>query len=270
MRKKKVLIIIIVIILIAAAVTGVLMWRGVISFGKGTETVSDEKTAVAYVANQEEYLTIDISGEVLAILTEAPTDIPKITGIEFTNAGVGNVLDWDNTDDFNYAVKVIEALADTNITINEIILDDSGQLTLVSGDLKILLGDNEKTEEKIRDLNDFISELSGKKGTLNMKEVNDTLGYSFRPEQETVVQTTEAETAAEENADEENAGDENADDGSGEENWDEGSDEENWDENGEYVEGEENADDGSGEESWDDGSDEENWDDGSYDENSDY
>lgn len=256
MRKKKILTFIIIVVLIAACVTGVLLWRGVISFGKDNGAAKGAQTAAAYLAGEEEYITIDIEGNALSKGADEPADIPKITGIEFSNAEPGCRIDWGNTDDFDYVAEILEALEDTEIQVNEIIVDESGQVTLISNGLKILLGKNEKTTQKIMDLNDFISELSGKKGTVNMKEVNDTLGYSFRPEPETV---TQAETTAapdsgtgEENAEgnENPEGNENSDDGSenGEESWDEGAEngEESWDDGS-----------GNGEESWDDGNNEE-------------
>lgn len=263
MKKKKILTFIIIIILIAACTAGVLVWRGVISFGKNEGVQNNAQEAAAYLAGEEEYITINIKGTVVSRGTEEPSDIPKITGIEFSNAETGSKIDWGNTEDFEYVAEILEALKGTDISANEIIVDESGQVTLVCGSLKVQLGKNEKTSQKIKDLNDFISELNGKKGTLNMKEVNDTLGYSFRPEPETVTQaeTTTAEeaqnqeenTEANENGEEtpeenNDNGDESSDEGNeenNEETYDEGNDEnteESWDEGGENGENEQNID----------------------------
>jgi len=90
----------------------------------------------------------------------------------------------ENQEDYEYVVKVIEDLRKNSITVDEVYITSDGHISLIAGNLKILLGYNENTDEKINDLRDFYDKTKDLNGTLDMQEYStNNDGYTFKSAQ---------------------------------------------------------------------------------------
>ena len=110
-----------------------------------------------------------------------PTDIPKVTGLSFDQIVIGSHLDVNNKETAKYAMKLVDCIHKSSLEIAEVYVSADQTATMYVGDIKILMGVDESTEEKIHDLRDFFDDVKGLNGVLDMQELSkNNLGYSFK------------------------------------------------------------------------------------------
>ena len=179
----KILITILVLAAICAGLYFLGFWgfeNGRIRIGKKTVVQVDE-TPVAYIKNANQYLYVNKDGYVLEVIESKPTDMPEIKGFEFTQIAVGQPLTCENQATLEYAMKVIKDLRMYSLKMDSVAASEDTQLIMYNGRVKILLGENNRTDEKISDLSNFFDQIEGMDGTLDMKEISDNnLGYTFK------------------------------------------------------------------------------------------
>lgn len=173
-----------IIIIVAAAVCViafcVLFLTGVIKFDKA-EVKQDKSQAVAYVHYLDAHMLVGRDYQVYGSEVEAPSQLPEIAGVFFDNVVVGKKLALSNEPLAAYAMRIVESLRKNSISVDQVFVSESLDATLFVGNVKILLGKEANTEEKIHDLRDFFDEVKDLSGTLNMQELSkNNLGYSFK------------------------------------------------------------------------------------------
>ena len=181
---KKKITAIIIFICIAAAVFIIVRQTTVLNEAKAAAEEESTQAAfeksVLFVTYANTYLSIDKNGVVCANSGQKPNDIPELTGVEFENLEYAHQAEPKERSALQYAIKVAEDLEKYNIEADSIIYQNK-RITIKIGNLEIELGKNEKTDDKINDLNDLIDQISGKSGTLYMQNENsDNYGYTFR------------------------------------------------------------------------------------------
>lgn len=207
-RKKKVrkISLAIIILLILCMVAFVALYLTGKFRVDSIDQAAKSNTAVAYIDYSDSTaskITVTADGRALNTLTKSPTDIPELTGLEFTKVIEGEPLEYDNADAFDYAIAVVNALRKFNIYVREINIDSNNEATAFINNVTILFGTNDgKIEQKVSDLNDFFAQVKDLRGTLHMEEVNDKIGYTFKQEKEVQPETKLAEETTEETTDE--------------------------------------------------------------------
>lgn len=170
--------------IVAAAVCVIafctLFLTGVIKFNSGEKSV-DKSKAVAYIDYLDAHMLVDKDYYVYGSEVEVPENIPKITGVTFDKIVVGKPLVVNNESIANYAMKIVDSLKKNAISVPEVYISEDGNGTILVGNVQIVLGKDNKTEEKIHDLRDFFDEVKDLSGTLDMQELSkNNIGYSFR------------------------------------------------------------------------------------------
>ena len=180
MKKRTIIIISAAALCVIAAC--VLYLTGVIRF-PGREEESVPQKPVFYVEYINTCMLVDADGTVTGSAAEAPTDIPKLNGISFARIIVGQELIPTDPNTFEYGRKVIDALSRNGVFVDEVYISSDLQATMYIGKVKVLLGVDDKTDEKIRDLRDFYEDLKDLSGTLDMQQLSvNNKGYSLRPD----------------------------------------------------------------------------------------
>ena len=134
---------------------------------------------ICYVEYAGTYLCLDSEKNVCANMSERPTDLPKISGINFSRLTYGYRARSEDDTELDYIITVVLDLQNGNIPIEEIHME-AGCITLYSENIRILLGANEKTDTKISDLADFFDQVIVLDGTLDMTDANaQNYGYVF-------------------------------------------------------------------------------------------
>lgn len=177
---KRKLIIVVVAVAVCVIAFCVLFLTGVIKFDKA-EVKTDKSQAVAYIHYLDAHMLVEKDYQVCGSEVEAPSQLPEIAGVFFENVVVGKKLSFINEQSAAYAMRVVENLRKNSISVDQVFISETQDATLLVGNVKILLGKESKTEEKIHDLRDFFDEVKELSGTLDMQELSqNNLGYSFK------------------------------------------------------------------------------------------
>ncbi|MCQ2529852.1 MAG: hypothetical protein MJ086_01160 [Lachnospiraceae bacterium] len=177
--KKKIL-----IIVSAAAVCVIafciLVLTGVIQFKSGNEELVKGK-ALCYVKYMDTYMLLDKNNVVTGSTTECPENLPEISGVSFDSIIVGKKFEPKDEAPYKYALKLVDCFKKNSLGVSEVYVADDMKATVYVAKVKILMGVDENTEEKINDLRDFYDDLIQLEGTLDMQELSkNNIGYSFR------------------------------------------------------------------------------------------
>lgn len=180
---KKPVIFIIAIAIVAVVTCGALYFTGMLKL-PFLEKKPEEKQPVAYVEYIDLYMLIDDEGTVTGSVSEPPEDLIKISGLQYSDIIVGERIAPKNDGAVVYALKIVENLKKNNIPAWEVYIAEDKTAVIFAGNIRILMGHDEKTEEKLRELRDFYDEVIVLSGTLDMQELShNNIGYSFRQDQ---------------------------------------------------------------------------------------
>ena len=179
MKRSTIIIIIVAAVCVIAA--GVLFFVGVIPnpFGKKEDA---PKTAQMYVEYMGGYMLIDADGYVIGSVLEKPEGIPKVNGITFTSIIVGEELVPAEQEAYDYAKKIVKNLEKNAVYMDEVYISSDLTATMYINNVRVLLGVDNKTEDKIKEMSDFYDDFKDLSGTLDMQELStNNLGYSLKP-----------------------------------------------------------------------------------------
>ena len=178
--KKKILVIVILLAVLAAA--AVLLIRPMVQGRNNTisEESADASVSLVCVFYANTYLSLDKDGCVCENTASKPQDIPVADGLDFTSLTFGKQAQCSQNGALDYVLKVAMCLSKQQIGVDKISYKDR-MITIYKGQLEIQLGKNEKTDEKISDLNNFLDKIESERGVLYMQNANaNNYGYTFR------------------------------------------------------------------------------------------
>ncbi len=143
-----------------------------------------EKAIIGYIEYLDTYMYFDKDGYVVECSSIKTVGIPQITGLVFDHMVVGEALPVDNPEVFESILNVTKLLNKYALIPDKIYFHSSGEVTLYFVNVKVALG-NEPAflEDKLMLLPEFLPNLSGKSGTLQMQKFDEDTGkYTFKPE----------------------------------------------------------------------------------------
>ena len=182
--KKKVIIIIISAVAVCVIAACVLFLTGVIDF-PWKKSKAAKPDPELYVEYMNSYMLIDNKGNVIGSVSEPPEGIPKVNGLDFSTIIVGEPLVPQNEEAYAYAKKIVAAIKKNQLPIREVYVSSELEASLYVNDACSFLGVDNKTEEKLNDLHDFIDQFMDLSGTLDMQELSvNNLGYTFKVKQQ--------------------------------------------------------------------------------------
>ena len=177
MKKRIIIFICAVAVCIIAAC--ILVLTGVIQLKKDRSPALSKP--VAYIEYMHSYMEIDKDMNVTGSSEEVPDGLPKVTGLSFEQIVVGSHLDVTNKEAAKYAMKLVDCIHKNDLEIAEVYVSPDLTATLYVGNVKILMGTDVETEEKLHDLRDFFDDVKNENGVLDMQELSkNNLGYSFK------------------------------------------------------------------------------------------
>ncbi len=175
-----------IVLCLGAIAFAVLLLTGKVSLEKEENSKAQTVARSAfYVVYMDSYVTVGSDGSAMLIGQQVPQGIPLVTGLEFDSIVEKKPLSPRSQSSFDYALLVAESVRLNSIPeIKELFVTENGEMIMYYGNVKILLGTNHDTEEKITDLKAFIGEVYGMEGTLFMQEIN-SHGYTFKKNSDT-------------------------------------------------------------------------------------
>lgn len=131
-----------------------------------------EKSLIGYVEYLGTNLYFDKDGVVVERTSKIRNDVPRISGLTFQSLVLYQKLGVENDQIFNRILNVTQLLKKNQLAPDKIEFKRNLDLVLHFSDVRVELGEGEHLEEKLGRLPQFLPELEGKSGVLNM------VGYS--------------------------------------------------------------------------------------------
>ncbi len=138
-----------------------------------------EKALAGYIEFMDNYLYFDRDGYVVENSSIRTEGIPRIVGLDFEYVVLGEKLPVKNESIFTNVMNITKLLAKYELTADEIFFASESDVIVFFGDIKVVLGNTKKLEEKIMNLPTFLSNLVGKSGTLNMENYTEDFGVAI-------------------------------------------------------------------------------------------
>lgn len=158
-----------------------------------------EKTVAGYVEYMGRYMYFDREGIVVESSMTRTAGIPQVTGVDFDHVVLYDPLPVENHEIFQDILSITQMLTKYEISTDKIYFNDSYEITLYFGDVRVRLG-KDNLEEKIMRLKYILPNLENESGVLKMEnysEERDNVTFEkdtvpgSAPENETETQTTE-------------------------------------------------------------------------------
>lgn len=143
-----------------------------------------EKALAGYVKYLDTFMYFDKDGYVVENSSIKTVGVPQITGLTFDYVILGEPLPVENQDIFNTILNLTKLLNKYELAADKIYFHSSNEVTLYFGDIRVALGsDQAALEDKIMLLPNFLVELTGKSGTLQMENYEEGNGkFTFKPD----------------------------------------------------------------------------------------
>ena len=143
-----------------------------------------EKALAGYIKYLDAFMYFDKDGYVVESSSVKTLGIPQITGLEFNHVVLGEKLPVENDEVFNEILNLTMLINKYELVTDKIYFHSSGDVTLYFQDVKVALGNEpDKLEDKIMLLPNFLAQLEGKSGTLQMENYDEDKGkFTFKPD----------------------------------------------------------------------------------------
>jgi len=145
-----------------------------------------EKALTGYVKYLDTYVYFDKDGDVVESSSVRTLGVPQVTGMEFDHIVLGKPLPVENREIFARILNITNLLDKYELTADKIQFNKSGEITVHFGGVRVALGSDGVTlEDKLMLLPEFLRQLAGKEGTLQMQTYDADSGkYTFKPDWE--------------------------------------------------------------------------------------
>lgn len=143
-----------------------------------------EKALAGYVKYMDTNMYFDKDGCVVESSSVKTVGVPQITGLTFDYMVLGEPLPVEDKEIFNTILNLTKLLNKYELTSDKIYFHSSDEVTIYFGEIKVALGNDPATlEDKIMLLPNFLNELEGKSGTLQMEKYDGGNGrFTFKPD----------------------------------------------------------------------------------------
>lgn len=131
-----------------------------------------EKELISCIKYMGEYLYFDRDGIIIEASEERMKSVPLVTGLQFSEMGLYDKLMVQDEGVFKTILDVSLLLKRYEIPIDKIHFNYHHDITLYSGDIRVLLGKQEKYDVPIADLSKLLPKAQEKKlkGVLDMAD----------------------------------------------------------------------------------------------------
>ena len=128
-----------------------------------------EKIVAGCIKDGSRYIYIDTDGIVGEIGDTRQNGVPLIEGLEYEAPQLNQMLNVTDTNVYNILLNLTLLLEKYEIDVEAIRFAGDSTVSLSMGDVLVMLGRGDYMEDKITELYDLLSELSGRKGTLHLE-----------------------------------------------------------------------------------------------------
>ena len=143
-----------------------------------------EKALAGYVKYLDTYMYFDKDGYVVESSSVKTQGVPQITGLAFDHVVLGEPLPVEDDGVFANILEITQLLNKYELSADKIYFHSADEVTIYFGDVKVSVGKTgESLEDKIMLLPNFLQQLEGKSGTLQMENFDGGNGqFTFKPD----------------------------------------------------------------------------------------
>ena len=129
---------------------------------------------VVYDSQNLTYIYFDSSGIVAAVSETEISQITPVAGTVSGDATVGAGLNLIPEGSSEYVIEVFALIDDYGLETDQLTVDEDGEISFITSGMTIVLGDNENTAEKFKNLSAILEQLTGMSGTLDLSDFEET------------------------------------------------------------------------------------------------
>ena len=143
-----------------------------------------EKALAGYVKYLDTYMYFDKDGYVVESSSVKTQGVPQITGLDFDHVVLGEPLPVEDDGVFANILEITQLLNKYELSADKIYFHSADEVTIYFGDVKVsVVKTGESLEDKIMLLPNFLQQLEGKSGTLQMENFDGGNGqFTFKPD----------------------------------------------------------------------------------------
>lgn len=137
-----------------------------------------EKSLAGYVTYLGTNFYFGRDGTVVESSREVVEGVPRILGLSFDHIALYEQLPVEDPDIFGRILNVTQLLSKYDLTADSIYYDSSGNMTIYFGDVKVAMGGDDYTDEKLSNVAQILPNLDGRgAGTLKMSSYTPSTKY---------------------------------------------------------------------------------------------
>lgn len=129
-----------------------------------------EKEVIGCIPYMGEYVCFDKDGIMVGSVTERQERVPEVTGIDYRKIIYNEKMDTPHSDLFPVILNVTQLIHKFEVPVQRIDFNYNQEVTLYSGEIRVLLGKKDQYDEAVSALPRILKEAEGLKGIFNMKE----------------------------------------------------------------------------------------------------
>lgn len=137
-----------------------------------------EKSLAGYVTYLGSNFYFGRDGTVVESSKEVVEGVPQILGLSFDHIALYEQLPVSDTDIFGRILNVTQLLSKYDLAADSIYFDSSGNMTIYFGDVRVAMGGDDYTDEKLSNVAKILPNLDGRgAGTLKMSNYTPSTKY---------------------------------------------------------------------------------------------
>jgi cell division protein FtsQ len=139
---------------------------------KDTHTITVyvyEKMVAGCVEFMGEYMYFDKDGIVVESTSKKLADIPVIKGLKFDKIMLSEKLEVQKDELYDVIINLTQLIRKFELDVDQITFSSDYEVTLDSGDIRIMLGKKSTYDEALSELKNILAEAKGMKITLDMR-----------------------------------------------------------------------------------------------------
>lgn len=129
-----------------------------------------DKPVIGCIMYMNQYIYFDNDGVFVETSEERLSDVVYLSGLEFSSITLNEAMDVGNDEVFDVVLNITQLIDDYDVKVDEIIFSKSYEVSLICGDIKVLLGKHDTYDEQIAKLNSILAKSEGLSGTLHMEK----------------------------------------------------------------------------------------------------
>lgn len=131
-----------------------------------------EKQVIGCIEYMGMYLYFDKEGRMVESLSYQSENIPIVYGLKYDKIVLYETIPVEEPQIFHDILTIIQMLDKYDVHVNKILITQDDEFVLVKEDLRVLLGTNDRMNDKIAQLKKLLPNLLGEKGELDLKQID--------------------------------------------------------------------------------------------------